>query len=220
MVGVGDGLVPCPAPVMITHQLALPADRDPFEVGGHVDQAADHGRVDGVVVARDPHVVVAGQPDPTVPPQIHWRGRQGEHRRAVGCPPGRRRTLDPTRVPAVRGLQPSLELAVEVSGSLEVSAGQERGFEVAVVPLGQALRLGVPGLAQVEPGTQTASERLERWCQGRFAASPTATAPSLSHTNSRGQAPICSTVSSGRRSGPEPAWNTPSSPNASVSSRR
>jgi len=59
-----------------SHLLPSAGDRHAGQVGDHVDKPTDHGRVDGVVVRCDPHVVVAWQPDPVGPPDRRWDRRQ------------------------------------------------------------------------------------------------------------------------------------------------
>ena len=75
---------------------------DVVEFGDDVDHAADRDRVDGVVVAEHPDVVVPGQPDPQ--PQTHrgFQRRQRQHRRLVGLEQVDRAMAGREAVPQVR----------------------------------------------------------------------------------------------------------------------
>ena len=92
----------------------LVADFDPGQVRGHVDEPADHRRVDGVVAAVDADVVVASQPDPVDPPDRGCDGWQRQHRRPIGVEQVDRPGLDGAHDPGVRESQPVGELGVEV----------------------------------------------------------------------------------------------------------
>ena len=82
--GVGDRHAARPDPVVGGDQPSFVADLDPGQVGGDVDEPADHRGVDGVVAAVDADVVVASQPDPVDPPDRRRDRRQRQHRRPVG----------------------------------------------------------------------------------------------------------------------------------------
>jgi len=56
-------------------QAALESDTDLIQVGEDLDHPTDRGRVDGVIVAERPNVVVPGQPDPE--PQPGRRAQRG-----------------------------------------------------------------------------------------------------------------------------------------------
>ena len=82
---------------MVGDDPALAVDLDPVQVGDDLDPAADHARVDRVVVGVQADVVVAGQPCRGPPPD-RWRDRrQRQHRgrsaaiRSVGAHPNARR---------------------------------------------------------------------------------------------------------------------------------
>ena len=57
---------------------------DPRRGGGHVDEPADHQRVDAVVVARRTHVVVTSQPGASPQTDNGSDRRQGHHHGQVG----------------------------------------------------------------------------------------------------------------------------------------
>ena len=59
----------------------------PVQVGGHLDAAADHRRVDRVVVGIQPHVVVARQPQRAAPARRRRDRRQRQHRGPVSVDP-------------------------------------------------------------------------------------------------------------------------------------
>ena len=54
---------------VIGDQAPVGADPHPVQVGGDIDQPADHRRVDGVVVGVEADVVVAAEPDLMRQPQ-------------------------------------------------------------------------------------------------------------------------------------------------------
>nr|WP_282006101.1 hypothetical protein [Propioniciclava sinopodophylli] len=70
------------------------ADLDAGQVGGDIDEPADHAGVDGVVVAVDADVVVASEPDPVDPAHRRWHRRQRQHRRPIGVEQLDRSCLD------------------------------------------------------------------------------------------------------------------------------
>ena len=145
---------------MIGHRLAVAQHPDPVQAGDDLDPAADHRRVDGVVVGVQPDVVVAGQPGRGPPPGRRGDRRQRQHRRLVGGDPvGRGAAQRPPR-PGVDQRQPVLQLGVEVRRAGERPAGQERAFQVVMGPLDQPLGLRVGGLADHHLGPQRAAERL------------------------------------------------------------
>ena len=69
-------------------------------------------------------------------------------------------------MPHVRNAgQPGLDLGVEVERGHEAAPGQERGLEVAVAALDQALGLRVPSRSELDPHPECPGERrgLHRW---------------------------------------------------------
>ena len=99
----------------------------PVQVGDHLDPAADHGRVHGVVVGVQADVVVTGQPDRGPPPDQPGRpaatpaSRPG---RRPSAPSGRSPTPAGSRVFASASQPPSW--ALKSAGRGERPAGQER----------------------------------------------------------------------------------------------
>jgi hypothetical protein len=138
---------------------ALGADPDPLQVRGHVDEVADHGRVDGIVVGVDAHVVVPAEPDPVPPAQVQRDRWQRQHRCSVRVQPGDRRHACRADDPRVRTDQPVGELGVEVRRRGEGSPGHERGLEPCVTALDDPLGLRVLRRQQHQPGRQSAHER-------------------------------------------------------------
>ncbi len=160
MPGIGDRLMPGPDPLVISGGLAVAQHAHPGEISDDLDPAADHGRVDRVVVGIEPDVVVAGQPGGKSPPGRRGDRRQGEHRGLVGGDPlGRGAAQRPARALVHHG-QPLRQLDVEVRRATELAAGKERAFQVVMSPLDQPLGFGVGRLADHHPGRQGAAERL------------------------------------------------------------
>ena len=62
--GVGDRGVVSPGTPVGADDLPGTANDHAAQVGGDVDEPADHPGVDGVVISRDAYVVVPAQPDP------------------------------------------------------------------------------------------------------------------------------------------------------------
>ena len=110
----------------------------------HLDPPADHRRVHRVVVAVQPHVVVPRQPGRRPPPGRRRDRRQRQHRGPVGGRPVGRRAA---QRPRAAGCSPApasrRSWVLKSAGRGERAPGQERGLQVAVGPLDQALGLRV-----------------------------------------------------------------------------
>ena len=138
-------IVWCPAhtPCVSATTLPVAARVTRSQVGADLDPAADHGRVDRVVVGVDAHVVVPRQAGARVPADLRRHRRQRQHRGPV------RSTRSSGRQPSTRIQrplafgQPGPQLGVEVDRDGERPPGQERRLEVVVGPLQQTLRLRV-----------------------------------------------------------------------------
>jgi hypothetical protein len=169
---VAQGLVPRPAARVVGDQLAVAERLDPVRVGADLDAAADRRGVHRVVVAVQPHVVVAGQPQ-RVGPAGHGRDRrQRQHRGTVRRDPVDRGAAQRTTLPAVGEGEPADQLVVEVRRRAEDPAGQERGLQVAVGPLDQALGLRVTRLADQHLGAQHPTKRVRLLGQDRLPPAP------------------------------------------------
>jgi len=84
---------------------------------------------------------------------------QRDHRLVVGLQQVDRTALDRADRSRVRAQQPLVQLLVEVPWRGEQAARQERGLQVAVVPLDQTLELWVSGRREPDPGREGAGER-------------------------------------------------------------
>ena len=183
-------LMPGPDPLVVGDGPAVAERPDPVQVGDDLDPAADHGRVDRVVVGVQPDVVVARQPGRGPPPGRRGDRRQRQHRRLVrGDPVGRGAAQRPPR-PGVHQREPVLQLGVEVGRAGERPAGQERALQVVVGPLDDALGLRLGGLAAPPPSPPACrgtpdTRRSARACPARHRP----IAPSPSQTSARGTAP-------------------------------
>jgi hypothetical protein len=166
---IAEGLVPRPAALVVGDELATAERTDAVEVGGDLHPAADRRRVDRVVVAVQPHVVVTGQPQRRPPPGRRRDRRQGQHRGTIGVDPVRRRAAQRAAVPLVGQREPAGELGVEVRRRGEHPAGQERGLQVAVGALHQALGLRIARLADHDLGAEHPTERVRGLGQDRDA---------------------------------------------------
>lgn len=89
-------------------------DLNVAQVGGDVDEPADHRWVEAVVVGVEADVVVASQPDPVDPAHRWCHRRQGQHRRSVGVQQVDRPCLDGAYHSRIGDGQPVSELGVEV----------------------------------------------------------------------------------------------------------
>ena len=78
-VGVGDRHPARPNPVMLGDDAPVGANPHPVQVRGDINEPADHGRVDGVVVRVEADVVVAAETDPVPPAQMQRDRRQRQH---------------------------------------------------------------------------------------------------------------------------------------------
>ena len=118
----------------------------PFQVRRDVHEAADRGRVDGVIVRVDTDVVVASEPDATPPTQLQRDRGQGQHRGPVSIETIQRPHFDRPHDPGVRQLKPVTELGVEVRRRGERATRHEGGFEPAVAAFDDPFRFRVAGL--------------------------------------------------------------------------
>ena len=62
MLRVGDGLVLGPDPLVIGDDPAVTQHPHPVQIRHDLDPAADHGRIDGIVVGVQPDVMITRQP--------------------------------------------------------------------------------------------------------------------------------------------------------------
>src|SRR6476646_4765763 len=62
MLGVGDGLMPGPHPLMISDHRAVTVHADPVQIGDHFDAAPDHPGMHRVVIGVQPDVMIARHP--------------------------------------------------------------------------------------------------------------------------------------------------------------
>ena len=149
-----------PAPGVIGHEPSFAAHPHPLQIRGDLHDPTDRGGVDRVVVGVQAHVVIAGQTDPVGPAGLRSDRRQGKHRRAVRLDPLGGSASDPPVHAAVGAAEPGAQLRVEVLGVTEASTGQERGLEVAVGPLHQALGLRVAWFAEHDLDPERPAEGL------------------------------------------------------------
>ena len=192
MRGIGDGLMPSPA----AGRARRPAAHRSATVTRSRSAATStrrpiSGRVDRVVVAVQAHVVVPRQPQRGPPP-----GRRRDRRQLTASRPGRRRSGRPGRSPApdvagwLTSMSQSPSWALKSAGLSEGAAGQERGLQVAVGPLDQALGLRISRTGRSPPwwpacrGTPGVAAVSSLWPRRHrpIAASP-------SQTRTRGTAP-------------------------------
>ena len=151
-------MLPGPHPGVVGDEPTVETHPDPFQVSGDGDLAADRGRVDGVVVGVDAHVVVAAEPDLVRPADRRWDRRQRQHRCPVSVDEIDRAGLERAHHTPVRPLQPLGELGVEVGRRVEAAAGHERRLEEPVATLDDTLRLRVARLELMDPGGQRPAE--------------------------------------------------------------
>lgn len=160
VVGVCDRGAGGPDPLVGGHDLLGAGHRDQHRGGDPVDEPADRPGVHRVVVAVDADVVVARHPHPARQPDRRGDRRKIDHRRAVGVPALRGASPDRTQIPAVRDLvEPLPDLGVEVERRREHPPGQERGLEIAVPPLDQALGFRIAGWGELDPDPERPGER-------------------------------------------------------------
>ena len=159
-----------PAAPMVGDQPPVAPDPHPVQVGADLDAAADHRRVDRVVVAVQADVVVARQPQRGAPPGHRRHRRQRQHRGPVGLDPVGRGAAQHPAMPLVGQHQPVGQLGVEVGRRGEAAAGQERGLQIAVGPLDQPLGLRIARVADQDLGAQHPTKRVRRLGQDRLAA--------------------------------------------------
>jgi hypothetical protein len=166
---VVERLMAGPAARMVSHQPPVGPDPHPLQIGIDLHPAADRSRVDRVVVAVQPHVVVAWQPQRRLPPGLWRHRRQGQHRSAVGVDPVGRGAAQHPPAPLVDQRQPVAKLGVEVRRRAERAAGQERGLQVAVGPLHQPFGLRIARVQDQDLGAQHPTEPMRLLGQDRLA---------------------------------------------------
>lgn len=125
VLGVGDGLMPGPHPLVIGDGLAVTEHRDPIEIRDDLDTPADHRRVHRVIVGVQPDVVIARQPGVVAPPHLRNHRRQRQHRLAVRADPIGRRAPQHAALSRVDHGQSLAKLVVEIARAGEGSAGQK-----------------------------------------------------------------------------------------------
>src|ERR1700736_3279217 len=76
MLRIGDGLMPCPHPFVISDGLAVTEDSHPVQVGSDFDTSPDHPRVHRVVIGIQSDVMIARQPGGVAPPHLRRYRRQ------------------------------------------------------------------------------------------------------------------------------------------------
>jgi hypothetical protein len=146
----------------------------PLQIGGHLHAAADHRRVDRVVIAVQADVVVTRQPQRARPARL-WRDRrQRQHRGPVSLDPVGGRAAQHPPAPLVDHSEPVGQLSVEVGRAGEGPAGQERGLQIPVGPLDQPLGLRIPGIADQHLGAQHPTKRMRLLGEDRLAPAPLA----------------------------------------------
>jgi hypothetical protein len=143
---------------MVGDQPPITDHPDPVQVATDLDPAADHRRVDRIVVAVQPHVVVAWQPQRAAPPGHRGDWGQGQHRGPVGLDPVDWRTAQHPPLALVDHSEPVGQLGVEVRRGGEGPPGQERGLQIPIRPLDQPLGFWIGGIADEDLGAQHATE--------------------------------------------------------------
>jgi hypothetical protein len=149
-----------PTPGVVGDGLSVAARQYPLQVGEDLHPATDHARVHRVVVAVQPHVVIAGQPRRTQPSGHRRDRRRRQHRGLIGGDPVARGAPQRAARPPVHGGEPAGELGVEVRRPGEGPPGQERPLQVVMRPLDQPLGLRVPRLADQHLRPERAAEPL------------------------------------------------------------
>jgi hypothetical protein len=112
--GVGDDVLLGPRPRVPGNDLATADGCHLSQSGRYVDEPANHTWIDRVVDSVDPHVVVAGQPDPLIEPDRRRKRWQRDHRVVVGVEQIDGAALDGRHHARIRATQPVSELGIEV----------------------------------------------------------------------------------------------------------
>src|ERR1700741_2633458 len=220
MLGVGDGLMPGPHPLMISDHRAVTVHADPVQIGDHFDAAPDHPGMHRVVIGVQPDVMIARQPCRGAPPRDRWHRRHGEHRLPVRADPIRRGTSQHPASAAVHHRQPLLHLVVEIAGAAECSARQKRPLQIIVGPFDDALMLRLAGFEDHHLRPQNAAERLTIPGQLRAPATPpTYRASPFPHQRPRPPHPTPTAAATTRRTGPQPAATGSGSRTATANTR-
>ena len=157
--GIDDIQLPRPLPGVGADEDAVVVDVDRVQARGDVDEAADEGRIDGVVVAERADHVVPGQAHRVAEHDLGSHRRQGPHRGPVRSHEIDRAAPAGAGEPAVRDRQPGGHLGVEVLRRRERATGHEAAPEEPVHALDQAFGLRVPGLQQFDLAAQRSGER-------------------------------------------------------------
>src|SRR6185312_15702128 len=224
MLGVGDGLMPGPHPLMISDHRAVTVHADPVQIGDHFDAAPDHPGMHRVVIGVQPDVMIARQPCRGAPPRDRWHRRHGEHRLPVRADPIRRGTSQHPASAAVHHRQPLLHLVVEIAGAAECSARQKRPLQIIVGPFDDALMLRLAGFEDHHLRPENAAERLTIPGQLRAPATPpTDRAFTVPHQRptptSAAPHPTPTAAATTRRTGPQPAATGSGSRKATANTR-
>jgi hypothetical protein len=122
--GIAEGLMSGPAARMVGDQPPITPRPHMVQVGGHLDAAADCGRVDRVVVAVQPYIMVARQPQRGCQPVAGATGGSGSIAarsaliRSAGAQPSTRRWRWLTRA------SQSPSWALKSAGELKLRPGR------------------------------------------------------------------------------------------------